>query len=123
GPTKDDMTKEIAAQFLNKKLVPHEESLKIIEAYFSRRGLPVNDGNRKQGYFPEGAIILPNPNGTAPACIVEHNNKILILLPGPPREMIPLFETQVAPYLQKYQDKVFAFKILNICGIGEGHME
>lgn len=123
GPTKDDMTKEIAAQFLNKELVPHEESLKIIEAYFSRRGLPVNDGNRKQGYFPEGAIILPNPNGTAPACIVEHNNKILILLPGPPREMIPLFETQVSPYLQKYQDKVFAFKILNICGIGEGHME
>jgi len=123
GPTKDDMTKETAAQFLNRELIPHEESLKIIEDYFSRRGLPVNDGNRKQGYFPEGSTILPNPNGTAPACIVEDNNNKLILLPGPPREMIPLFETQVIPYLKKYQDKVFSFKVLNICGIGEGHME
>ncbi len=123
GPTKDDMTKEIAAQFLNRKLVPHNESLKIIEEFFSKRNLPVNDGNRKQGYFPEGAIILPNPNGTAPACIVEHNDKKLILLPGPPREMVPLFETEVIPYLKKYQDKVFVFKVLNISGIGEGHME
>ena len=123
GPTKDDMTKEIAAKFLNRKLVPHNESLKIIEEFFSKRNLPVNDGNRKQGYFPEGAIILPNPNGTAPACIVEHNDKKLILLPGPPREMVPLFETEVIPYLKKYQDKVFVFKVLNISGIGEGHME
>jgi len=123
GPTKDDMTKETAAQFLNRELIPHDESLKIIEDYFSRRGLPVNDGNRKQGYFPEGSTILPNPNGTAPACIVEDNNKKLILLPGPPREMIPLFETEVIPYLKKYQDKVFSFKVLNVCGIGEGHME
>ncbi len=123
GPTKDDMTKEAAAQFLNRELVPHEESLKGIEEYFRKRDLPVNEGNRKQGYFPEGAIILPNPNGTAPACIVENNNKKLILLPGPPREMIPLLETQVVPYLRKYQDKVFAFKVLNICGIGEGDME
>lgn len=123
GPTKDDMTKEIAAEFLNRKLVPHNESLKIIEEFFSKRNLPVNDGNRKQGYFPDGAIILPNPNGTAPACIVEHNDKKLILLPGPPREMVPLFEAEVIPYLKKYQDKVFVFKILNISGIGEGHME
>lgn len=123
GPTKDDMTKETAAKFLNRKLIPHEESLKMIEGYFSKRGLPVNEGNRKQGYFPEEAIILPNPNGTAPACILEEQDKKLILLPGPPREMVPLFETQVIPYLQKYQDKIFVFKILNISGIGEGHME
>lgn len=123
GPTKDDMTKEVAAEFFKKELVPDEESLNGIEQYFSKRNIEVNDGNRKQGYFPEGAIILPNPNGTAPACIVEEGDKKLILLPGPPREMIPLFQTQVVPYLKKYQDKVFVFKVLNISGIGEGIME
>lgn len=123
GPTKDDITKEVAAKFLNRKMVPHEESLKAIHEFFAKRGLPVNDGNRKQGYFPEGAIILPNSVGTAPACIIEDKGIKLILLPGPPRENIPLFETQVIPYLQKYQDNVFVFKTLNITGIGEGQME
>ncbi len=123
GPTTDDMTKEVAARFLNRKMVAHEESLKVIEDYFNKRGIPMNDGNRKQGYFPEGSIILPNLNGTAPACIVEEDNVKLILLPGPPREMIPLFEKQIIPYLEKYQNKAFAFKTLNIAGIGEGHME
>lgn len=123
GPTKDDMTKETAASFFGKKLIPHEESLKKIEAYFKGRGLNVNEGNRKQGYFPEGSIVLPNPNGTAPACIIEDRNKKLILLPGPPKEMIPLFEAEVLPYLKKFQDKFFSFKVLNVCGIGEGEME
>lgn len=123
GPTKDDLTKEVAAEFLNRELVPDAQSLKTIEEYFTKRGLSVNEGNRKQGYFPEGSIILPNPNGTAPACIIEENNKKLVLLPGPPKEMVPLLENEVMPYLKKYQDKVFAFKVLNICGIGEGHME
>lgn len=123
GPTVDDMSKEVVAKFLNREMVPHEESLRAIEDYFTKRGLAVNNGNRKQGYFPQGAIVLPNLNGTAPACIIEEGDKKLILLPGPPREMIPLFEDQVIAYLQKYQDKVFAFKVLNITGIGEGQME
>ncbi len=123
GPTKDDMTKEVAAQFLNKKMVPHEESLKSIKEFFAKRGLPVNDGNRKQGYFPEGAIVRPNSVGTAPACIIEDKNIKLILLPGPPRENKPLFKTYIIPYLQKYRDKVFVSKTLNVTGIGEGQME
>ncbi len=123
GPTKDDITKEIAAQFLNKKMVPHEGTLKAIQEFFAKRGLSVNDGNRKQGYFPEGAIVLPNSVGMAPACIIEDKNVKLILLPGPPRENIPIFEKQIIPYLQKYQDKVFVSKTLNITGIGEGRME
>ncbi len=123
GPTKDDMTKEVAAQFLNRKMVPDEETLKSIQKFFAKRGLSVNDGNRKQGYFPEGAIILSNSVGMAPACIIEDKNVKLILLPGPPRENIPIFEKRVIPYLQKYQDKVFVSKTLNITGIGEGRME
>lgn len=123
GPTKDDLTKEVAAKVLNRELILHKESLKNIEKRFSRRGLKVNEGNRKQAFFPEEAIILDNPNGTAPACIIEEEGKKLILLPGPPREMIPLFEKEVIPYLKKFQDKVFVFKVLNISGIGEGHME
>ncbi|HZX20875.1 MAG TPA: competence/damage-inducible protein A [Clostridia bacterium] len=123
GPTKDDITKEVAAQFLNKKMVPHEESLEAIHEFFAKRGLPVNDGNRKQGYFPEGSIVLPNSVGTAPACIIEDKNIKLILLPGPPRENVPLFETHIIPYLQKYRDKVFVSRTLNVTGIGEGQME
>ena len=123
GPTKDDITKEVAAQFLNKRMVPHKESLEAIREFFAKRGLPVNDGNRKQGYFPEGSIVLPNSVGTAPACIIEDKNIKLILLPGPPRENIPLFETHIIPYLQKYRDKVFVSKTLNVTGIGEGQME
>ena len=123
GPTKDDITKEVAARFLNKKMVPHEESLKAIQEFFAKRGLSVNDGNRKQGYFPEGSIILPNLVGTAPACIIEDKDVKLILLPGPPRENIPLFETHIIPYLQKYRDKAFVSKTLNVTGIGEGQME
>ena len=57
GPTKDDITKEVAARFLNKNMVPHEESLKAIQEFFAKRGLPVNDGNRKQGYFPRGLLF------------------------------------------------------------------
>ena len=104
-------------------MVPHKETLKSIKEFFKKKGLSVNDGNRKQGYFPEGSIVLPNPVGTAPACIIEDKNVKLILLPGPPRENIPIFEKQIIPYLQKYQDKVFVSKTLNITGIGEGQME
>ncbi|HZJ76537.1 MAG TPA: competence/damage-inducible protein A [Oscillospiraceae bacterium] len=123
GPTKDDITKEIAAKFLNRKMVPHEETLKAIHKFFAKRDLSVNDGNRKQGYFPEGAIVLSNLVGMAPACILEDKDVRLILLPGPPRENIPIFEKQIIPYLQKYRDKVFVSKTLNIVGIGEGRME
>lgn len=122
GPTKDDLTKEIGAKYFDKELVLHEESLDYIKNFFDRLNRPMSEGNRKQAIFPEGSIILANPNGTAPGCIIEENNKILIMMPGPPKEMAPMFEESVVPYLQKFSDGVLVSKVLRVLGLGESAM-
>ena len=123
GPTRDDLTKEAAAHFLKRDMILDEESIRHLEDFFGSRGLPLNEGNKRQAYFPEGAKIIPNENGTAPACIIEFDEKVLVILPGPPREVIPLMEKYIIPYLEKRTGKVFISDIINISGIGEGHME
>lgn len=123
GPTKDDLTKEIAAKYFNKKLIVDEDSLNRIESFFAKRNRVMTDNNRKQAYFPEGSIILRNANGTAPGCIIDEGGKILILMPGPPKEMVPMFENEVVPYLQKYQNQVLYSKVLRVLGLGESLME
>jgi len=123
GPTRDDLTKEAAAHFLKRDMILDEESIKHLEDFFGSRGLPLNEGNKRQAYFPEGAKIIPNENGTAPACIIEFDEKVLVILPGPPREVIPLMGKYIIPYLEKRTGKVFISDIINISGIGEGHME
>lgn len=123
GPTKDDLTKEMAAKYFNKDLVVHEESLKVIEEYFKKSGKDLKGGNRKQAYFPNDAIVLPNSCGTAPGAIIKgDNDKTIIVLPGPPREMKAMFNASVEPYLSKLTDCVLVSKVLRIFGIGEGHM-
>lgn len=119
GPTKDDLTKEVAFEYFGKESVLHEESLKIIEGYFNKLGKPMSESNKKQAYFPEDAVILPNNNGTAPGCIIDEEGKVLITLPGPPKEMKPMFEESVVPYLSKYQDGILASKVLRVIGVGE----
>ncbi|WP_125153413.1 competence/damage-inducible protein A [Clostridium rectalis] len=119
GPTKDDLTKEIGGKFFNKKMVLHKESLKEIQDYFKEQNKPLTENNKKQAYFPEGSIILPNDFGTAPGCIIKNHSKILILLPGPPRENIPMFEKYAASYLEKLTNYVLVSKVLRICGLGE----
>ncbi|ACK41402.1 MULTISPECIES: competence/damage-inducible protein A [Dictyoglomus] len=123
GPTQDDLTKEISAEFFNKKLVLHEESLKRIKEFFERRGLNLTEGNIKQAYIIEGSRVIPNDWGTAPGIILEEGGKILILLPGPPKEMIPMFETYVVPYLSTFSSGIIYSKVLRVCGIGESFME
>lgn len=123
GPTQDDLTKEISAEFFNKKLVLHEESLKRIKEFFERRGLNLTEGNIKQAYIIEGGRVIPNDWGTAPGIILEEGSKILILLPGPPKEMIPMFETYVVPYLSTFSSGIIYSKVLRVCGIGESFME
>lgn len=128
GPTKDDLTKEALAKVLNRNLVMDEESRKKIEDYFKFRYLnnpkhTVSDNNWKQALKIEDSIVVQNNNGTAPGYIVEHNSKVVILLPGPPNEMIPMFEESIVPYLQKKQKKVFFSVMVKICGIGESRAE
>lgn len=122
GPTKDDLTKEIAAEYFGRSLLLDNPSLNRIKDYFHKKGKEINEGNKKQAYFPKDAIILQNNNGTAPGCIIEEENKYLILLPGPPKEMKPMFEESVVPVLKKLSDVTFYSKVLRICGIGEGFM-
>ncbi|AGK99505.1 competence/damage-inducible protein A [Clostridium pasteurianum] len=123
GPTKDDLTKEIAAEYFNKKLILDNKSLEEILTFFKKINREVSENNRKQAYFPEGCIILKNNNGTAPGCIIEENNKIAILLPGPPKEMVPMLNEGVIPYLKKFQDGTLISKVLRITGIGESSVD
>lgn len=119
GPTTDDLTKEVGATYFNKKLILHQESLDKIESFFKTLNRPLTENNKKQAYFPEGSIILNNDYGTAPGCIMEYDGKILILLPGPPKENKPMFENYVIPYLKKFQEGTLVSKTLRISGIGE----
>lgn len=123
GPTQDDLTKETAAKLFGKKLVRDPHTRERIQAYFKKRGKRVTDNNWKQALVPEGAIVLDNDNGTAPGLIMEVNQKTIILLPGPPGELKPLFEGKVYPYLQAKTDKVIRSQVVKICGVGESMVE
>ena len=123
GPTKDDLTKEVAGEFFKKKMILDQETLEKIQGYFNKLGRPLPDNNKKQAYFPEGSQIIPNANGTAPGCIIEENKKILIMLPGPPSEMKPMFQDSITPYLAKYSNGILISTIIRMFGIGESTME
>ncbi|MBY6797378.1 competence/damage-inducible protein A [Clostridium botulinum] len=119
GPTKDDLTKESVAKFFQEDLVLHEKSLKQIEKRLLCFNKSMTESNKKQAYFPKNCEILGNPNGTAPGFIIEKDNKIAIILPGPPYEMQPMFENKVIPYLEKLTNSTIKSKVLRITGIGE----
>lgn len=123
GPTQDDLTKETAAKAFGKKLVEDAHTKERIQAFFKKRGKVITDNNWKQALVPEGAIVLDNDNGTAPGLIMEAENKTVILLPGPPGELKPLFEGRVFPYLQVKTDKIIRSQVVKICGIGESMVE
>ena len=122
GPTQDDLTKELGAKFFNKKMVLHKASLEYIKGYLNIKDEETLEANKSQAYFPEGAIVLPNKNGTAPGAIISENNKILIILPGPPREMKAMFTNHVVKYLSNLTEKIIKSKTLRIFGIGESLM-
>jgi nicotinamide-nucleotide amidase len=122
GPTTDDITKETAAEFFNKPMVLDEGTLKNLETIFTKQGSPLSEGNRKQAYFPEGCRILPNDHGTAPGCMIIEDNKTIIVLPGPPREVYPMFENHVVPYLKTMTDSSIVSRVLRVIGLGESLM-
>ncbi|AQR97969.1 competence/damage-inducible protein A [Clostridium saccharoperbutylacetonicum] len=119
GPTDDDLTKEVAAKYFKKELLPNEEAIEKIKNYFKFRERKMTENNLKQGLIPKGAIIINNDNGTAPGVIIEENSKVMIILPGPPKEMKPMFEETVRPYLQKKADSIIMSRVIKILGIGE----
>ena len=123
GPTEDDMTKETVAKRLGRPLVSDQKSRDQIAAYFQKKGSPVSENNWKQALVIEGSRVLYNANGTAPGMIVEGNGCTMILLPGPPNELIPMFHDQVKPYLQQITKETIVSAMIKICGIGESQAE
>ena len=121
GPTGDDLTKETACKYFGMKMELHEESLKALKIYFKRLNRQITENNMKQVYFPKEAKVLPNPNGTAPGAILEKDNKIIVILPGPPREMKPMFINHVKNYLAPKGKGMIISKVLRILGIGESY--
>lgn len=123
GPTMDDLTKETVAEFFDLPLIEDTDSKLSIENYFNKSNRKMTANNYKQALFPEGSKILPNKIGTAPGCILKKNGKIIIILPGPPSELIPMFDNYVYPYLKNMSDKIIVSKVIKIFGIGESKVE
>lgn len=123
GPTQDDLTKDIAAEAFQDKLVLHEDILENLESYFKRLKREMTENNKRQAYFPSKAIILPNDAGTAPGFAMDENDKMIVCLPGPPREMTRMFENAVRPLLEKKSNQVIYYKLIRTFGIGESTLE
>ena len=122
GPTQDDITKEVISDFCGKRLVLDEDSLLKMKEYLKKKGREMPDCNIKQAMLPEGCIILPNSCGTAPGCIIEHDGKIVIMLPGPPHELKQMFLQSVKPYLESKTDSMIYSENLKIYGMGESRV-
>ena len=124
GPTEDDLTKEVCAEVMGFPLVEDTHTHERIEEYFRNNIYKViPDNNWKQAIVPAGCIVLDNDNGTAPGLILEKYGKSAILLPGPPNELIPMFEESVFPYLRKKQPEIICSQVVKICGVGESQVE
>jgi competence/damage-inducible protein CinA-like protein len=121
GPTVDDMTREAVARALGRPLVFHQHLLDQIEARFRSFGRTMSESNRRQAYVPEGARIVENPRGTAPAFIVEDARGTVAVLPGVPSEMRYLWEHALAPYLhdERGQTGVILVRTLHAAGLSE----
>ncbi|MEO5915665.1 MAG: competence/damage-inducible protein A [Luteolibacter sp.] len=126
GPTSDDITREITAEVMGLELITDEAALRSLEGFFTSRGRKMVDANLKQALCPVGADILPNANGTAPGIYVPprlngRSNCAVFLLPGPPRELYPMFHDEVAPRLRALAgvEEIREAVVLKFTGIGE----
>lgn len=123
GPTKDDLTKETVAKLFECPLYLDEVSKRRITEYFELRDRIPTENTWKQAMIPEGAIVVENENGTAPGVIMEKNGKRVILMPGPPSELQPMFLNSIAPYLKELEKRTIVSVTVKIVGIGEGQAE
>ncbi|HEX4645883.1 MAG TPA: molybdopterin-binding protein, partial [Verrucomicrobiae bacterium] len=134
GPTSDDLTRDLIASLLGRKLRLDAGILAKIEAFFAERHRPLPENAKVQAQVPEGALVLPNPHGTAPGLAMEISpnpfrsggkTTWLVMLPGPPRELRPMFTDQVLPLVrQKFPlDEAFVCRTLRTTGLGESYVE
>jgi nicotinamide-nucleotide amidase len=124
GPTEDDITRKVVARALGRRLLLDENVLAEIRTRFQSFGLTMPERNSRQAMVIDGADVLPNPNGTAPGLYLKHQDCAIALLPGPPREMQPMFDNHVQGRLQELSsDLRFARRILRVAGMGESAVD
>lgn len=124
GPTYDDLTKETIAASVGKKLALNQESYDRLVAAFRHFGREMTENNVKQAYLPEGCIPMQNDHGTAPGCIIEtEDGKCVMMFPGPPSELKPMFVSSARPYLEKRSGLTIVSKNIRIFGLGESEVE
>src|SRR5260221_411419 len=124
GPTEDDLTRETLADLLGRKLRLNNEILRYIEGRFRQLGREMPAVNVRQAMVPEGAEVLENPRGSAPGLWIEDAGRFIALLPGPPRELKPMYVEQVLPRLQRRSSNVRMFhRELRVAGMGESALE
>ncbi|MBE3587139.1 MAG: competence/damage-inducible protein A [Thermoanaerobacteraceae bacterium] len=125
GPTTDDLTRDTVARVLGLPLVLDPPSLEHIRRFMARRGTVMPENMIRQAYFPAGAKILPNQVGTAPGALLEYRDRVLVLLPGPPDELRPMFARSVRPYLagRARGGMVTRTRLLKVTGIGESAVQ
>lgn len=124
GPTEDDLTRETVAELLGRRLKRSDDIVRAIEARFRSFGREMPETNLRQAMVPEGAEILENPRGTAPGLWMEDGSHLIALLPGPPRELKPMFLEKVVPRLERRLSGVRMFhRELRVTGLGESHVD
>lgn len=121
GPTSDDFTRDVVAELCGRTLQRDEAVAAAIAERFRRRGLTMPASVEVQALVPTGATVMPNPNGTAPGLFLTHNQCRVFLLPGPPRELRPMFENYVLPQLPTVPDKTC--RVLRTTGLPESIVE
>jgi len=127
GPTQDDITKETVAEVVGDEMVMDEDAANRLRAFFAARGVEMPESNLKQAMIPRRGRVLPNPLGTAPGAAFEtEDGKVVVVLPGPPREFVPMVKERVAPYLRERVGEaagVIRSRVLRIAGLGESSVE
>jgi nicotinamide-nucleotide amidase len=124
GPTEDDLTRETVAELLGRKLQLNDAILRYIQGRFRQLGREMPAVNVRQAMVPEGAEVLENPRGSAPGLWIEDSGRMIALLPGPPRELKPMFQEQILPRLERRGSRIRMFhRELRVAGMGESALE
>ena len=124
GPTSDDLTRQALSHVLERPLIFDEATWQSIVERIHRFGIPTPpESNRQQALFPKDARIIPNPNGTAAGCMVQHEEQLIFMLPGPPTECLPMFNNAVLPALKNnHFQQIFHYQKWLLSGVSEAKL-
>jgi nicotinamide-nucleotide amidase len=133
GPTSDDITRELIAELLGKKLVENRDVRAHLDNFFAQRNRPRPARTSAETFVPEGALVFLNRTGTAPGLAMKIESKVqspksklqwLVMLPGPPRELRPMFDEQVVPLVRReFAEEIFVCRTLRSTGVGESRVQ